>query len=114
MGVDFLQRIAPNFKKAVSRDSETVARMACGISNGGHRRIVVADGEIEPSSYTDKCLIVRLVGSELSVVDGLHEIGRVRTATPEVLRNIQELGGFTEGRVEHVNIIGGTFDVALP
>ena len=43
MGVDFLERTAPKFRKAISRDAEAVARMARGVSTAGHRRVVVAD-----------------------------------------------------------------------
>jgi hypothetical protein len=115
MGVDFIERTAPAFRKAVSRDAETVARMSCGVSSAGHRRVVVADitGEVAKVAGGET-LVVRAVGGKLLLIEGLHEVGCVQSPPPDVLSKIEDLGGFTDGTVEHVNSLGGTFDVALP
>lgn len=115
MGLDFIERTAPAFRKAVSRDAETVARMSCGVSSAGHRRVVVADitGDLG-SLIGGQSLVVRAVGGKLQVIDGLHEVGCVQSPPPDVLSKIEDLGGFTDGTVEHVNSLGGTLDVALP
>jgi hypothetical protein len=113
MGVDFLERTAPKFRKAISRDAEAVARMARGVSTAGHRR-VVADCADNSGITSGLALVVRMDGGQLVLIDGLHEVGRVHRPPPDVLQSIEELGGFAEGFVEHVNLLGGTFDVALP
>ena len=114
MGLDFLQRMAPQFKKAVSRDAETVARMACGVSSEGLRRVVVADISLDASVQAGQCLVAQLVSDQLVLVSGLHEVGRVLHPPSDVVRKLHELGGYSDGLVEHVNTMGGTFDVALP
>jgi len=114
MGVDFLARTAPKFKKAISRDAEAVARMARGVSNAGHRRVVAADCADNSEITVGLTLVVRADGGHLQLIDGLHEVGRVHHPPADVLRSIEDLGGFAEGCVEHVNLLGGTFDVALP
>jgi hypothetical protein len=77
-----------------------------------NQQVLVADGDIDPS-WVEKSLVVQLVGSELSVVDGLHEIGRIHSVPPSVLDALVSLGGFAEGHIAHVNSLGGTFDVSL-
>jgi hypothetical protein len=114
MGVDFLERTAPKFRKAISRDAEAVARMARGVSTAGHRRVVVADCANSSTITAGLALVVRTDAGQLQIIDGLHEVGRVHHPPPDVLQSIEELGGFAEGYVEHVNLLGGTFDVALP
>jgi hypothetical protein len=114
MGVDFLERTAPKFWKAVSRDAEAVARMTRGVSTSSHRRVVVADCAAGADVSAGLSLIVRTDGKELVLIDGLYEVGRVYSPPFDVLRSIEEMGGFTEGVVEYVNTLGGTFDVDLP
>lgn len=115
MGVDFIERTAPQFKKAISQDAEAVARMACGVSSAGHRRVVVADLTDQHADLAcGKTLVVHAVEGELLLIDKLHEAGRVQSPPPDVLKKIVDLGGYAEGVVQHVNTFGGTFDVALP
>lgn len=115
MGLDFIERTAPAFRKAVSRDAEAVARMSCGVSSAGHRRVVVADITGDFGGLADgQALVVRAAGGRLQLIDGLQEVGCVQSPPPDVLSKIEELGGFTDGTVEHINSLGGTLDVALP
>ena len=76
--------------------------------------MVVADCADNSVITSGLALVVRTDGGQLLLIDGLHEVGRVHCPPPDVLLSIEELGGFAEGFVEHVNLLGGTFDVALP
>lgn len=113
MGLDFIKRAAPTFKKSWNNGAQELAQGTLFTRNPECRgRTVAADVSAGSQVTLGKMVVIQIINAEMCLIDGLSKIGKVPDPPADLLRIIGEIG-CAKGTIERLNIIGGTVDVAI-
>jgi hypothetical protein len=115
MGVDFIRRAAPTFRKSWNQ-----GKLELAIPNlftrlpGAQRRSVTAECSDINQIACGLPVTVVADGDSLVTLNGTRAVGRVRSAPPDVMRRIADAGGIAVGTIGEIRPVSETFDVELP
>lgn len=113
MGVDFIRRAAPTFKKSWNNGAKGLAQGTLFTRYPECRgRTVAADMAACSQIDVGKNVVIQIVNGEMCLTEGLSMIGKIPSPPADLLKIIGEVG-CAKGTVERVNTIGGTADVAI-
>ncbi|MEJ1961765.1 MAG: hypothetical protein WDO56_09535 [Gammaproteobacteria bacterium] len=114
MGVDFMQRSAPSFKKAWNNGKIELATPCLFTRQPGTRaRSVLAQASPGGQPASGASVTVMCDDAGLVVLSGTHAIGRIGSPPSDELKRINEAGGIALGTVGEIHPISETFDVEL-
>jgi hypothetical protein len=114
MGVEFIQRAAPTFKKSWDR-----GRKALGTADlftrtpdmaGCSAAFVIANNaRLSPG----ECVVVESEGSDLIARRGLAEVARADAPPAQLLRAVEDSCGVAKGTVEQIHEVAGMAEISL-
>jgi hypothetical protein len=114
MGVDFIRRAAPTFKKSWDHGAEQLARAdlltrfpECPT------RTCVAELVNQTNLHPDSVFLVQRIDDKLLLIDGLHQIGQIPDPPADLVKMLGEIGGCAKGRILRIHSLGGAADVAI-
>jgi hypothetical protein len=114
MGLDFIRRAAPSFKKSWDHGAEQLARADLLTRYpDSPARTCVAE-LIDPTNVqVDAVFLVQLIDDQLLLIDGLHKIGHIPNAPADLIKMLVQVGGCAKGRILRIHSLGGSADVAV-
>jgi hypothetical protein len=115
MGLDFIRRSAPSFKKSWNNGRKELATPNLFTRTAGARsRSVVAKSDESSEALSPGSQItVASSGSELVMLKGNRRVGAALSAPADVIKGIKEAGGVAVGTVGTYHPLSKSFDVEL-
>lgn len=115
MGVDFLKRAAPTFRKSWNNGRTDLATPDLFTrEQGACTRVLTAD-TLPSSNVTSGCTVTLITQERaLIVLDGSRPAGRIDRPPGDTFARIADAGGVAIAKVCSVYPLSETFDVELP
>jgi hypothetical protein len=115
MGVDFIRRATPNFRKSWNHGKHELAfptlfTRAPDIQT----RSLVAECSAIGQMIAGSAITVVAEGDSLLTLSGTRPVGKVKSVPSEIMRRIQDAGGIAVATVRDIHPLSETFDVELP
>lgn len=115
MGLDFIRRCAPSFKKGWNHGKHDLAMPTLFTRAPGSRaRSIVAHCDSMQAVVRGGEVTVACEGDSLVMLKGTQCIGRSEGVPPEIHKAISDAGGFAVGKIGDIHPISETIDVELP
>ena len=113
MGLDFIRRAAPTFKKSWNRGAKELAQPTLFTRHPEHcGRTILADLNANTVMPVGREVVIQILNGEMCLVDGLTSIGKVTQPPADLIQIVKDVG-CAKGRIERTNALGGTVDVAI-
>lgn len=112
MGLDFIRRTKPTFKKAWRNGRDHLSTPGLFTPNPEISRSILAVLSV-PGLAQGELLLLRLNGTRLSVVRSTAEVGTVESPPAEVLTFLQNNSGIACGVVTEIHPLSGTAEIRI-
>ena len=76
-------------------------------------RVMTAQLKPDTCVKVGDALILQATDDGLTVSDGLRATGRIKNPAPEMMAEIHDCGGYTEGVVQRVGLFGDTVEISV-
>jgi hypothetical protein len=114
MGIDFIRRAAPTFKKSWDRQRVILATPTLFTQQPTCvPRTVAADILSGVTLQEGEIVTVQFIGSNLVALRGLSQVAHFSDPPPDVTSAVQESYGMARGTVAHINPIAEVADISL-
>lgn len=114
MGIEFIRRSAPSFKKSWDRQRVILATPDFFTRQPvSGARTAAADLTVGDTLQQGDAVTVQLNGSGLVAMRGLSEVAHFTEPPPELISAVQESYGVARGTVEQVNNIAGVVEISI-
>jgi hypothetical protein len=114
MGVDFIRRAAPTFKKSWDRQRVILATPTLLTKQPTCvARTVAADIVSGVTLQEGEYVTIQPNGDNLVALRGLSEVAHINDPPPDIFSAVQESYGIPRGTVAHINPIAEVADISL-
>lgn len=115
MGVDFIRRATPNFRKSWNHGKHELSIPTLFTrAPDTQKRSLVAECSAINQMRTGSAITVVAEGDWLLTLSGTQPVGKIRSVPTDVMRRIQEAGGIAVATICDIHPLSETIDVELP
>lgn len=114
MGVEFIRKAAPTFKKSWDRHRVSLATPTLLTQQPTCvARIAAADLAHDATLEQGDTVMVQLNGTALIAMRGLSEVAYFTAPSPALVSAVQQSCGVARGTVEQINPISGVVEISI-
>jgi hypothetical protein len=114
MGLDFIRRAAPSFKKGWTKGAASMAQPTLFTKYPECRsRSIVVTVDDGAQLEVGAPYAIHVDGEALCVVKETARVGKAMTPPPDLFSAIKAVGGCALGRISKINPLSGTADVEI-
>ena len=113
MGLDFIRRARPTFEKSWSRGFQALSEPDFfNYAPGEPSKALIANLSTSSTDVGEE-LIALPVGTRIALTQGVTQVGCIEDAPLELVKQIEEMGGFAYAKIDRVNPLSETAEVRI-